>query len=306
MRAADASAAHGTQVTLRVAAGAAWEAAFAHPRVPDPLSNVFAEAVRATDASAAHGTGVTLRVAVDAAWEATFAHPRVPDPLANAFAEAVRAADVSAAHGTGVTLRVAASAAWEAAFAHPHVPDPLANAFAQALCAADASAAHGIGVTLRVAVNADITHAKSIYILIIMAHRLIALVLLNDPGNYKLKHLQGSATITSTIICRARGPPARSQPAALVVVGPAARPAAAGAEAAAARLPANIRARILAIPTGSFRSTPFISQINSIDPSIRALNALSLPLVLRRSTVGLRTSFPPERSAIERGTRSLS
>ena len=77
MLAADASAAHGTQMTLRVAVGAAWEAAFAHPRVPDPLANAFAEAMRAADASAAHGTGVTLRVAAGAAWEAAFAHPRV-------------------------------------------------------------------------------------------------------------------------------------------------------------------------------------------------------------------------------------
>ena len=86
MRAADANAAHGTGVTLRVAAGAGWEAAFAYPRVSDPLVNAFADAARASYASAAHGTGVTLRVTAGAAWEAAFAHPRVSDPLENAFA----------------------------------------------------------------------------------------------------------------------------------------------------------------------------------------------------------------------------
>ena len=76
MRAADASAAH-AGVTLCVAVGAAWEATLAHPRVPDPLANAFAEVVRAADVSAAHGTGVALRVAEGAACEAALTVARI-------------------------------------------------------------------------------------------------------------------------------------------------------------------------------------------------------------------------------------
>ena len=67
VRAADASAAQGPKVTLRVAAGAAWKAAFAHPCVSDPLMNAVADAVRATEAGAAHDAKMTLRVAMGAA-----------------------------------------------------------------------------------------------------------------------------------------------------------------------------------------------------------------------------------------------
>ena len=88
-----------------------------HRRIPDPLANAFADAVRAADASATHGTKVTLRVAAGAAWEAAFPHPCVPDPLTNAVADAVRATEAGAAHGAEVMLRAAVGAAWEAAFA---------------------------------------------------------------------------------------------------------------------------------------------------------------------------------------------
>jgi hypothetical protein len=46
------------KVSLCVAAGAAWEAAFVHPRVPDPLAIAVADAVRSADASITHDSGV--------------------------------------------------------------------------------------------------------------------------------------------------------------------------------------------------------------------------------------------------------
>ena len=90
VRAADASATHGTKVALRVAAGAAWVMAFAHPCVSDPPTNAVADAVRATEAGAAHGAEVMLRSAVGAAWEAAFAAVRNGgvDQLARLVADA--------------------------------------------------------------------------------------------------------------------------------------------------------------------------------------------------------------------------
>jgi hypothetical protein len=87
-------------------AGAASEVAFTRPRVPYPIANAFADAVRAANDNAAHSTEVWLRVTAEAVREAAFAHPCVPYPFANALVDAVRAGNDSAAHGyQGVTVR---------------------------------------------------------------------------------------------------------------------------------------------------------------------------------------------------------